>query len=86
MRRFYWLWGVALPLLVGLGAYGFTPDLAENAMQNHVMKLGFAVGAAVVVFLHRGVVLLAPRGEPEQATARAKGEVSTTQPLMTLVK
>jgi hypothetical protein len=50
VRRFYWLWGVALPLLVGLGAYGFTPDLAENAMQNHVMKLGFAVGAAVVVF------------------------------------
>jgi hypothetical protein len=50
VRRFYWLWGVAVPLLVGLGVYALTPDLAENSMQNHVTKLGFAVGAAVVVF------------------------------------
>jgi hypothetical protein len=49
-RRFYWLWGVALPLLVGLGVYALTPALAENLVQNHVMKLGFALGAAVVVF------------------------------------
>jgi hypothetical protein len=49
-RRFYWLWGVALPLFVGLAVYVLTPDLAENSMQNHVMKLGFAAGAAVVVF------------------------------------
>jgi len=47
--RLYWLWGVALPLLLVLGVYVLTPDLAENAVQNHVMKLGFAVGAAVVV-------------------------------------
>jgi len=50
VRRFHWLWGVAVPLLVGLGVYALTPDLAENSMQNHVMKLGFAAGAAVVVF------------------------------------
>jgi len=37
-------------LLLVLGVYVLTPDLAENAVQNHVMKLGFAVGAAVVVF------------------------------------
>jgi len=49
-RRFYWLWGVALPLLVGLGVYALTPELAENPIQNHVMKFGFGVGAAVVVF------------------------------------
>jgi len=36
-------------LLLVLGVYVLTPDLAENAVQNHVMKLGFAVGAAVVV-------------------------------------
>jgi hypothetical protein len=38
VRRFYWLWGVALPLLVGLGAYGFTPDLAENALASRVQR------------------------------------------------
>jgi hypothetical protein len=41
---------VALPLLVAIGVYALSSDLAENSIQNQVMKLGFAVGAAVVVF------------------------------------
>jgi hypothetical protein len=41
---------VALPLLVAIGVYALSSDLAENSIQNQVLKLGFAVGAAVVVF------------------------------------
>ena len=45
-RRFYWLWGVALPLLVGLGVYLLVSVISDSQM----MGLGFGVGAGGVVW------------------------------------
>jgi hypothetical protein len=42
-RRFYWLWGVTLPLLVGLGVYFFMSAITDSQMT----RLGFGVGGAV---------------------------------------
>jgi hypothetical protein len=49
-RRFYWLWGVALPVLVGVVVYFLAANLTETDMNTRTLRLGFAVGAAVVVF------------------------------------
>ncbi len=45
-RRFYWLWGVALPLLVGLVVYLLMSVITDSQM----MGLGFGVGAGGVVW------------------------------------
>jgi hypothetical protein len=40
-RRFYWLWGVVLPLLVGLGVYFLVSVFTDSQMTG----LGFGAGA-----------------------------------------
>jgi hypothetical protein len=49
-RRFYWLWGVVLPLLVGLAVYFLAANLTDAEMGTGMLRLGFAAGAAGVVF------------------------------------
>ena len=46
-RRFYWLWGVAAPLPVGLVVYFLAANLTDAEM---ILRLVFAAGAAGVVF------------------------------------
>ncbi len=45
-RRFYWLWAVALPLVVGVGVYFLMSDITDS----QTMGLGFGVGAAGIVW------------------------------------
>ena len=45
-RRFYWLWAVALPLVVGVGVYFLMSDITDR----QTMGLGFGVGAAGIVW------------------------------------
>jgi len=49
-RRFYWLWGVGLPLLVGFVVYFITANPTDADMNTRILRLGFAAGAAGVVF------------------------------------
>jgi hypothetical protein len=44
-RRFYWLWGVALPLLVGLGVYVFMLVITGSQMTG--LAFGAGAGGAV---------------------------------------
>lgn len=45
-RRFYWLLGVALPFLVGLGLYSLMSVITDD----QAMRLGFGVGGGFVVW------------------------------------
>ena len=48
-RRFYWLWSVALPSLVGVVVYFLAANFTDADVM--ILSLGFAAGAADVVFL-----------------------------------